>query len=503
METPHDRRRVAFAALAYLVVASLVATQFATWTDEEYTLATTAHGPAYAFTHALDFELQAPLYFVLEAIWREANASLFWARLPSLVCTAGLFFTFERIGRRIAPNLDPIWFAVLATLNPFVVFAGFEIRLYALALLIASVVWLLFDAAFISGTDRRARAGFIVVTIAGIYVQYFLAFLLVGFAVTLLVRGDRRALGGYALACVPIVLAALPLASVAHGQVHGYETQVPALSYLLRHSSLHPWVDFIFPYERDWDVGRYLHPAYDALVGIGFVAAIAARPRLARSDYAWLAGAAAIQATYLALVAVVRLPLEDRHYTALYVPLAVAAYAVARGILASERPAYVTVFGFSALLTAAVLFTEYRHLALPGDWRRVGAYLSATARPGDAIVVFAADSTSPLRRQYRGTVPIVPFPVAPAADVYSADALTVHSPAQAAQAFAALGRYRHLWFVSNIRCRPDEEFYGCAYVQPAIDRAFTIVRERGFYETRVEELSAVRPERERKISAQP
>jgi hypothetical protein len=71
------------------------------------------------------------------------------------------------------------------------------------------------------------------------------------------------------------------------------------------------------------------------------------------------------------------------------------------------------------------------------------------------------------------------------------------------RAFAALGAYRHLWFVSNIRCRPDEEFYGCAYVQPAIDRAFTIVRERGFYETRIEELSAVRPERERKISAQP
>ena len=495
--------RLTIAALAYVAIASFVASRLATWTDEEYTLATTAHGPAFAFSHALSYELQAPLYFVAEALWREVNPSLFWARLPSILCTAALFFAFDRIGRRIAPKSDPFWFVLLATLNPFVVYAGFEIRLYALALLIATVMWLFFDAGFVSGTSSRARVAFVAVAIVGIYVQYFLAFMLVGFACASLVLADRRAVFRYAIACVPVVLAALPLAGIARGQVGGYETTVPVVPYLLRHSLLHPWVDFIFPYERDWDVVRWLHPVYDAIVAVALVAAVAARPRLTRTDVAWIACAAAIQTTYLALIAVVGLPLDDRHYVGLYVPLAVAFYAIARRVRESERPRYTAFFGLTGGLIVAVLFTEYRHLALPGDWRRVAAYLTREARPGDAIVIYAADAMLPFRRQYEGTVPVVPFPRAPARRAYSADVLTVHSEAQADASLAALRRYDRIWFVSSVRCRADQQTYGCVYVQPAIDRSFKIIGERDFYESRVEELSALRAGTGRKERSKP
>ena len=489
-------RRAALGAAAVFVVAALVATQLGTWTDEEYTLATTGAGPAYALHRALTYELQAPLYFVLEAVWREANGSLWWARLPSLLCTLALFFVFRRIGRRLVPEANSLPFATLATLNPFVVFAAFEIRLYALALLLAGCMWLLFEAGFVADADADARGltltriGFVAVTIAAIYVQYFLAFALVGYAVVLAVRVERRAFVPFALACAPIVLAALPLALWARGQVGGYETAGPTLAYLLRHTSLHPWIDFLFPYERDWDLTRWPRAIYDAVVGLTLASLFVWRARLSRNDWSWIAAAIAVECVYLALLAGLRLQLDDRHYVALYVPLAVAAYVVVRRALESGRATGFAVLGLCAMLTLAVLVTRYRHLAEPGDWRRVGAYLETAAKPGDAIVVYAADAAPALARQYRGDVPIVPFPATPSTSVYSVDTLVVHSPEQATRAFGALHRYEHLWFVSDVRCRSDETLYGCLLVGPAIDRDFTILGERDFYETSVLELLA-------------
>ncbi|MBD5606978.1 MAG: hypothetical protein IAI48_18110 [Candidatus Eremiobacteraeota bacterium] len=486
--------RVARAALVYLAVAAIVSTQLGTWTDEEYTLATTAHGPVYAFGRALTYELQAPLYFVLEAIWREANASIWWARLPSILCTALSFGVFARIGRRIAPERDPLPFVLIAGLNPFVVYAGFEIRLYAFALLAAGVMWLLFDAGFVSGASTRARILLVVTSVLAIYTQYFLAFALVGFGCALLAMRRWKALGAFVAICVPIGLAALPLAIRAHHQVGGYVTVAPPLGALLRQAALHPWTEFIFPWDSDWDEVRGVRLAYDVVVVIGFGVIIAAMPRLRRSDLGWIACAVSIEATYLALLAAVRLELNSRHYVALYVPVAAATYAVACGILRGSRPRYALVFGLSAALVVAGTVTRYRALAQPGDWRRVAAYVRAEARPGDAIVVYAADSVAPFERQYHGDLPVVPFPVAPDTDVYSDDVLTLRSESQAKRAFDALAGYRHLWFVDDIGCFKNDKPYGCAYVQPAIDRQFDVLRSRAFFENSVRELSTLRSE---------
>jgi len=480
---------VALVAATYVTVAILIATQFGTWTDEEYTLATTAHGPLYAYGHALTYELQAPLYFVLEALWRELDpSSVLWARLPSIASNAGLFFTTALIARRLGPERRAIWFALLATLNPFVVFAGFEIRLYAFALLLASIMWLLFDSGFAGGRDPRARVGFVIATVAAIYVQYFLAFALAGFFCALVVRGDRRALVSFVVCCVPIVLAALPLALFAHDQVGGYETRQPGLGTLLRHAVMHPWLDFLFPFDSTWGLRHGVHRAYLVIVALAFAALLAARPRLTRAEFSWIVCAATIECVYLALIVAVRLPLIDRHYVALYVPLAAAAYVVACAVLRGRHPAYGLAFGLCAVLTVSALATQYRALALPGDWRRVGIYLTGAVRAGDAIVLYTADNVAALQRQYHGRAPIVPFPATPPSDAYDADIFVVHSEAQASAALEALSRYRRLWFVSNVPCYSFDQSYGCVYVRPAIERYFTIVGRRDFYGSSVEEL---------------
>ena len=114
------------AAIAYLSAGIWIASHFATWTDEEYTLATTAHGAAYAIRRAIDYELQAPLYFAVLAVWRLADPSVAFARLFSLLCAAAFFFALVAVGRRVAPSGNPLPFALLVATNPFVLKAAFD-----------------------------------------------------------------------------------------------------------------------------------------------------------------------------------------------------------------------------------------------------------------------------------------------------------------------------------------------------------------------------------------
>ncbi len=175
--------------------------------------------------------------------------------------------------------------------------------------------------------------------------------------------------------------------------------------------------------------------------------------------------------------------------------LALATYAVVTSPVSIARSRVVAgTLVLIACLTTAVLVTRYRHLAQPGDWRRVAAYLESSAKPGDAIVVFAADALPALAREYHGSLRLIPFPREPDPNRYEADALVVHSPAEAAAALAPLAAYAHVWFVSDVRCRPDEESYGCANVDPAIDARFRVLETRRFYESRVDELRS-RPTR--------
>ena len=487
-------RPVAYAALAYVAIASVLAIHLGTWTDEEYTLATTAHGPVYAFGRAISYELQAPLYFVLEAMWRELDpASVWWARLPSILCNGALFLTFARIARRIAPERNPLPLVLLASLNPYVVFAGLEIRLYAPALLISTLAWLFFDAGFASGSSARARVAFVLTATCALYLQYLLGFFLIGFAFTLLVRGRVRPIVAYVIACVPIALAAIVPASWAVHQVGGIEPVTGALAtpqWIL--SQLGFPLKFVFPWSIDWPKDSGASLAYEIAVSFAVALAIAARPRLTRDDLGWIAGALAVHATFLVLVFGFKVGLAARHYASLYTPVAVATYAIAAGMWRGSRPRFVALFGLSVVLTIASLFTSLRALAQPGDWSRVGAYLTQVVRPNDVIVVYSADSIPALVRQYAPNVPVVPFPTTVSPDVFSVARLSVSSTAQARSRLESLRAYRRIWFVSDVKCAPPETPNGCDYVGPAIDGAFRIDSERAFYGSTVEELVAKR-----------
>lgn len=490
------------AAVVYFAALAWAAAAFGTWTDEEYTLATTAHGVGYALSRAMSYELQAPLYFGILAAWREINASVWFARLFSVLCATAFLFVMAKIGTRVAPEFDPVPFALLVALNPFVVLAALEIRLYALALLLSALMWLAFDSGFASGASWRARTAFVLLAICAVYVQYFLAFMLVGFGCALLVLGRPRALGAF-VACASVVgLAVVPLAIAARSQFGGYETLAQPPLWPLVLSVGHWFVAFAFPRDFTWNALPFGRPAYLAFVGVTVLTIGLSQPKVSRQLLALLVCAAAIQLTYVALAAALLQQLNERYFVALFVPVVAASYGVFRAVRDGPRPALALAFASCVLLTGLALFTQYRFLAQPGDWKRVAPYLEAHATRDDVIAIFPADGLPAFERQYRGNVPFAPYPRPYSSERYSVRTLSVASPAVARAAFAQFAHYRHIWFVDGEPCLPEDRHYGCEIVESVLASDFRKLDRRRFYRNTVYELSgpggaATQPQRVR------
>lgn len=483
------RTRTIAAGALYAVALAWLAAILGTWQDDEYTLATTAHGAFYAWQRAIGFEEQAPLYFALEAIWRELSPSVWFARMSSVVCAVGTFAAALRIGRRIAPARDSLPFALAVACNPFAVFIAVEIRLYALGVLLSGLLWLGFDAGFATGSSRRARIAFAGYAIAAIYTQYFLGFFIVGAFVALLAGRRWRSLVPFVLTSVVIAIAIVPVVEIARGQVGTSGVVDSGAGRILERTLLHPLADFVLPFADE----LYLSPVrriHEAMLGLLVVLVVAARPKPTPAFWSALGFVAAIEALYLAVAVGLRLELYPRHFLALFLPSAVAAYVVLDRI---ERAGATRTFRFAVLCYAVFdvgsLAVTYRAGAKIDDVIAVDRYLDAVTGPGDTVAIFPADALPAYARYYRGGAHLAPFPHAVSGVVYDVTALDVPSSAEARDALLRL-RGRRIFFVESGSCRADDHTSNCGKLRDALaSPAVHVVARRAFYEASVSELA--------------
>ncbi|GAC1348933.1 MAG: hypothetical protein NVSMB19_01550 [Vulcanimicrobiaceae bacterium] len=472
-------------ALQTAAMLALAAT-LGTWHDEEYTLATTAHGAIYAFHRALDFELQAPFYFVVLAALRALSDSVFAARTFSVLCAVAFTYASALAARRVAPARSTWIVAALVSINPFTIFAALEIRLYALALLLCALCWLAFYDGFFAGDDRRARVAFVALAIVSLYTQYFIAFEFAAFAVGLAVMARRRALVAYLVAGGIVAVAFVPMLVFLHAQVGGTFGVRDVHPGAFGSIFLHPSIDFIMPLAYQSVGGALPHRA--TLLGACaiVVAAIVGRPRANRTVVAYVAMAAAVEAIYAVLADGLKYELiVPRHFIALFVPEVVAAYALVVSFAGSRaRGATAAIVTVVALAAVASDVTGYRTLAKHGDWKRVGAYLTHAARPGDTIAIYEADALPAFRRYYRGTAHVVPFPRALPRDRYDVDAMLVHSVADAAAALGRLPKTDRVWFVNYGVCDRFDRL-GCNEVRTALAQRERVLERIDFTENTV------------------
>ncbi len=175
------------------------------WIDEIYTLDTTSYNLRRVIKQSYNFEAQPPLYFVLVAMWRTINSGIFFARLFSALSVAAAAFVFCKLVKLISQKECSRWFIILFLLNPFTVWAGTEIRLYAFLLLLSLTSLYYFFLFYISGKNKYL-AIFVFTGIAGIYSQHLYVFLLASLGITIFIFKGWKVFFKFSLYLLPAAL---------------------------------------------------------------------------------------------------------------------------------------------------------------------------------------------------------------------------------------------------------------------------------------------------------
>ncbi len=481
-------RKVIAVAVVQFAVLSWLAAILPTWQDEEFTLATTAHGVGYAIHRALTYELQAPLYFALLAALRYAGHGVWLAREFSVAAQVATTFACATIARRIWPARDPWVFCALVASSPFALFAGLEIRTYALALAETAFLIVFFFDGFFSGSSLRARVGFIVMAIAGLYTQYFIAFDIAALFVALTIAKRFVALRVYVVSVAIALVAFVPLGLFVRAQASdtlSVEGSPSPFGGML----LHP-VNLVLSRPYSGIDAHWEGPLWLALRVAFLVAVVLGRPAFGRKAVALCSLFLVVDLVYVFLSDVEKLNLVfPRHYIALFLPEAILVYAIVAifsgRFAAASALAVACILAISNVLTMGV---TYAPGAKQGDAGRIGAYLSAHAFPGDAIAVYPGDGVPTIARYYTGSLPIEGYPVPQDPNIYRVDAALVRSKAEANDAFDRLPSAHHLFFVVQLTCS-DANIHGCRTVEGALKERYRVLEHKAFFEAELWELA--------------
>ena len=170
------------------------------WEDELYSLNTSSKSLSYAFNQSLVFEAQPPAYFISLTLWRSVSNSIIWARLFSVLIIFLSQIVLFLVIREVADKKIAKIFSVLFLLNPIVIFSILEIRLYSLIILLTLLIlYKFFNSYYRNKVTYVGRSVFVIISIFGVFTQFFIGFILFANAIVLLFEKKYRELKIYIL----------------------------------------------------------------------------------------------------------------------------------------------------------------------------------------------------------------------------------------------------------------------------------------------------------------
>lgn len=177
--------------------------------DEIYTLNTSSNTFFKLIHQSYYFEYQPPLYFLVLSWWRSLSSGIFFTKLFSIFCTGISAYFFYKIVAQLSSKSISKWMVIIFLLNPFTVWAALEIRLYAF-LMMLSILAIYYFFRFYFENNKKALIIFSIISLFGIYTQYFFSFLIIAFGILESISGNRKALYQYIFFLFPVVLLSLP-----------------------------------------------------------------------------------------------------------------------------------------------------------------------------------------------------------------------------------------------------------------------------------------------------
>jgi hypothetical protein len=446
------------------------------WQDEAFTLQTTSGSFAYAFHQALAFEQNAPLYFVFLTAWRHLGNSVFFLRLPSVLCIAIAVALVPGLVRRYLPTLDPGLVTAVAAWNPFIIWAAVEMRVYAMIIALSALLLLTFFDAFLDRRPSRGAAiAYAVCCAVALYTQYYLGFLIAAQALTVLLL-RRREFGRFVLCAGAAGLAFAPMLVIVPSQVQNFKSAFtpPTLARAVE------VLGFILV--------RYALPLpipHAKLVYLGAAAAVVAAVVLGRKHFTVSEGRAILITTgwTVSLFAVASyaagVHVLDRHAASLYLPCILSVFALLSFVREPLGTRAVVAWSCIALVAStATLLHTYHSLAKPGDWIRATAYLQAHERPNEPIVVFEAENALPLAYYYRGPNRIVAIPQVVNFGRYDVTGFVLRN---ARQIDATVPAARRIWLVQAGECASANIRFGCDVLDRFVAEKYRVASSASFY----------------------
>lgn len=468
--------------LGFLAVAAPLAIHANIWRDEAYSLLTTSKDLPSAAYNAVTFERQAPFYFVLLWFWRIACHAPEFARLLSVACIAATIALSAAISRRFYPRLHPAWLPALLASSPVAMFAALETRVYALALLLSSLLILLFADAFLATVSRPfVRVAFVGVAVVSLYTYYYLGFLLSAAALALILMRRWCALLRYASALAAVAMFSLPLLLWLPQQVRHPSPSADTgetSTAIIRTLALRTEAYLIPPNQL---VNRlHSEPAIRTLRWTLRASAVLALVLLLRrrrstrprsNDPALFAiwvfvVMVAIQFATAAVMLGGHLVADRRYSDILLVPCLLALLSLLLPFTRRVVPAVLLLAILPA--NASELWLIYQPpFAKTGDGKRVAAYIMQQERPGEAVAVFPNEDVLVFDYYYRGVNPLfgIPRPVPldrcdPRQSAFATESELVNTVA------AHAPHHRRLWLVRD----RHESYLGVDYRVAVLER---------------------------------
>lgn len=207
------------------------------WEDEAYTLNTTSNNLGNVISESYGFEGQPPFYFILLAIWRLISPGIFFARLFSILFIGLSAYVLYRIVPLISDLKNPNWIIIIFLLNPFTVWAALEIRTYALLIFLSTVAVYSILRYYIK-SEKRYLYLFLIISLIGLYTQYYFVFLIAAIAFSLLIYNGWKSFFHLSLYLTPVVILFLPNLYFIQDNVKNFQSFSPDYSIIHRFSAL-------------------------------------------------------------------------------------------------------------------------------------------------------------------------------------------------------------------------------------------------------------------------
>ena len=472
----------------YLPVSIFLAAKLNIWIDEAYSLETTSTSFAHSLHQALHFEDQPPLYFLLLYAWRSLDHSIFFARLFSIVCIGFALVLTNSLSKKYFPSIPSSYVIAGLALNPFLLWAALEIRVYALVILLTVITQLAFLDAYCSGQrSRSARAVFIFACIAGLYTQYYFAFLIIALGL-ILARRRFAALKDYVLDVLVSLVAFSPMLFVLPQQFQTASINQSVNESLLQgvHQMAQIVLRFVIPASA---LPRFAPTLIFVLLAMGF-ASVGMGSKRWRQDANWHVPAVLAVSLFILETATLvgtHQEVTSRYASLMFVPFGLAVYGIFANASPASRLAVPAWTVLVLLLSASTLCQTYGALAKQGDWQRVASYVTAHEKPHQPVLVFEASAALPLSHYYAGVNALVPIPAPLELRRFNPRDNVLATSAQIDRALSTQ-KYpiRELWLVRTDYCKWLAIDFGCPVLSSYVNSNFRVERNVPFYGSTVQ-----------------